>query len=68
MRAEQHPFFKGLSPTLHISHRGGAALAPENTLAAFDQAVNRYRTDVIETDVHVTKDDVVEAEFEEVKE
>lgn len=51
-----HPFFDGLAPTLHIAHRGGAALAPENTLAAFDRAVTRFRTDMIELDVHPTAD------------
>ena len=52
----RHPFFRGLRPTLHISHRGGAALAPENTLAAFEQAVRTYRTDMLELDVHATRD------------
>jgi glycerophosphoryl diester phosphodiesterase len=51
-----HPFFDGLRPTLHIAHRGGAALAPENTLAAFELAVSRYRTDMLELDVHRTRD------------
>ena len=51
-----HPFFEGLSPTLHISHRGGALLAPENTMAAFEQAVQRYRTDMLEIDVQLTRD------------
>ena len=51
-----HEFFEGLRPTLHIAHRGGAALAPENTLLAFQAAVEVWRTDVIELDVHVTGD------------
>lgn len=50
------PFLRGLRPTLHIAHRGGAALAPENTLAAFRQAVERYRTDMLELDIHLTRD------------
>ncbi|MFP2909905.1 glycerophosphodiester phosphodiesterase [Pyxidicoccus sp. 3LFB2] len=49
-------FLQGLRPTLHIAHRGGAALAPENTLGAFRQAVERYRTDMLELDVHLTRD------------
>jgi glycerophosphoryl diester phosphodiesterase len=56
MRYSFHPYFRGLSPTLHIAHRGGALLAPENTLAAFRLAVARYRTQVLETDVHLTRD------------
>jgi glycerophosphoryl diester phosphodiesterase len=51
-----HPFFRGLSPTLHIAHRGGSLLAPENTLAAFRMAVERYHTRMLETDVHLTRD------------
>jgi glycerophosphoryl diester phosphodiesterase len=52
----RHPFFEGLRPTLHIAHRGGALLAPENTLAAFRSAVARWRTDMLELDVHATRD------------
>ena len=51
-----HPFWAGLKPTLHISHRGGAALAPENTLAAFRRAVREYHTDMLELDLHLTRD------------
>jgi glycerophosphoryl diester phosphodiesterase len=51
-----HPFLAGLRPTLHIAHRGGARLAPENTMLAFRQAVETYGTDMIETDVHLTRD------------
>lgn len=51
-----HPFLTGLRPTLHVSHRGGAALAPENTMAAFRAAVERWRTDVLELDVRATAD------------
>lgn len=50
------PFLQTLRPTLHISHRGGALLAPENTLVAFGAAVERWRTDVLELDVHLSRD------------
>lgn len=53
------PFLLGLKPTLHISHRGGAALAPENTMEAFRQAVDRYQTDMLEVDVRLTRDGAV---------
>lgn len=49
-------FLEGLTPTLHISHRGGAGLAPENTLPAFQQAVARFGTDMLELDVQRTRD------------
>ena len=41
---------------LLIAHRGGARLAPENTLTAFDQAVHWWRCDVLELDVQPTRD------------
>lgn len=52
----RHPFLDGLRPTLHIAHRGGALLAPENTLIAFRAAVEQWRTDMLELDVHATRD------------
>lgn len=41
--------------TLIVAHRGASALAPENTLSAFDMAVN-LGADYIEVDVQMTKD------------
>lgn len=54
-----HAFLRGLEPTLHIAHRGGAAVAPENTVAAFDLAVGEYGTDMLEIDVQTTRDGVI---------
>ncbi len=51
-----HPFFEGLHAPLHIAHRGGAALAPENTMLAFRAAVETWRTDVLELDIRATRD------------
>src|SRR5512142_3235827 len=42
-------------PTLNFAHRGGAALYPENTLAAFADAVRRG-CDGAELDVQLSKD------------
>jgi glycerophosphoryl diester phosphodiesterase len=42
---------------LRIAHRGASALAPENTLAAFKEAI-RLGADLIECDVHLSADDV----------
>lgn len=39
-----------------IAHRGGSALAPENTVAAFRQAVERWNVDLIELDVRASAD------------
>ncbi|MEW6233187.1 MAG: glycerophosphodiester phosphodiesterase family protein [Chloroflexota bacterium] len=43
---------------LIVAHRGGAALAPENTLAAFENAL-RIGVDMVELDVHLSLDGAV---------
>ncbi|KAG1662884.1 Lysophospholipase D GDPD1 [Nymphon striatum] len=43
---------------LHISHRGGAGENLENTMEAFQNAVNQG-TDMLEIDLHMTKDNHV---------
>lgn len=48
------PFLSRPGPYL-VAHRGGARLAPENTLAAFDVAA-RLGADVIELDVRLSAD------------
>jgi len=39
-----------------VAHRGGARLAPENTLVAFRMAVERWWADMLEMDVRLTRD------------
>lgn len=41
---------------LLFAHRGGAGLAPENTMAAFRSAVQDWGADVLELDVHRSRD------------
>ena len=52
----RHPFFASSRP-LVFAHRGGAALAPENTLSAFDNGL-ALGADGIELDVHLSRDGV----------
>jgi len=52
-----HPFFLSSRPDV-FAHRGGAALAPENTLAAFERGLS-LGADGIELDVHLSRDGVV---------
>lgn len=55
----RHAYAETLRRPAHISHRGGAKLEPENTLAAFRRAVAEFQTDVLELDVHRTRDGVI---------
>ncbi len=43
-------------PPLLVAHRGGSKLAPENTMAAFRAAVDVWGADMLEMDVHLTRD------------
>ncbi|MDE2772399.1 MAG: glycerophosphodiester phosphodiesterase [Gemmatimonadota bacterium] len=52
-----HPYLAG-APLL-VAHRGGARLAPENTLVAFRQAVEFWHADILEMDVRLSSDGVV---------
>jgi glycerophosphoryl diester phosphodiesterase len=40
---------------LRVAHRGGAGLAPENTLAAFRQGL-AFKADAVELDLHMSQD------------
>ena len=53
----RHSFFSASRP-LVFAHRGGAALAPENTLAAFDNGL-ALGADGVELDVRLSRDGVV---------
>ena len=44
--------------SLIVAHRGSSAITPENTIAAFKQAITDG-ADAIELDIHLTKDDEV---------
>lgn len=52
----RHPFFATSGPLL-FAHRGGSGLAPENTIAAFDRAM-QCRVDGLELDVRLSRDGI----------
>ncbi|MBW3628479.1 MAG: glycerophosphodiester phosphodiesterase [Gemmatimonadetes bacterium] len=57
LRASARPGYPYLAGApLVMAHRGGSALAPENTLLAFRQAVEWWSSDILELDVHPTRD------------
>lgn len=59
MTSSLHPYLDWPGP-IPFAHRGGASDVPENTMPAFEYAVNLgYR--YVETDVHVTSDGVLVA-------
>jgi glycerophosphoryl diester phosphodiesterase len=53
----EHGFFTAPGP-LVFAHRGGSALAPENTIAAFDRGLAEG-ADGLELDVHLSRDGVI---------
>ena len=53
-RRPGHPYLAG-APVL-VAHRGGAAVAPENTLEAFRSAVHTWGADMLEMDVRLSAD------------
>jgi len=61
-----HPFFHAERP-LVFAHRGGAALAPENTIAAFDRGLG-LGADGLELDVRLSRDGVAVVHHDETLE
>lgn len=49
------PYWTGKLPVMVIAHRGFSGAAPENTLAAFQKAME-VGSDIIELDIHLSQD------------
>lgn|SRR5487761_1922438 len=54
VESSRHPYVTHTRP-LFFAHRGGSALAPENTLPAYENGM-RYGADALELDVHSSRD------------
>ncbi len=54
MKSQQHPYLASSRP-IAFAHRGASSSRPENTMAAFEAAVD-LGYEYIETDVHLTRD------------
>jgi len=52
-------FINNRKSSIRISHRGGMALYPENTLEAFHSSVENHNVEMLEMDLQITKDDKV---------
>ena len=62
-----HPFFQDAPPVQVIAHQGGDDLWPSNTLYAMERAVT-LGVDVLEMDVHATRDGVLVLSHDETVE
>ena len=52
-------FITNSTKPLNIAHRGGMALYPENTLTGFHASVDKYKVDMLEMDLQLTRDEKV---------
>lgn len=53
---KQDPLFPECKKPLMLAHQGGEALAPTNTMAAFDNADRIGGSDFLDIDIHLTRD------------
>src|SRR5437899_8572085 len=60
----RHAFFRSSRP-LAFAHRGGGALAPENTMAAFDNGL-ALGADGLELDVRLSRDGAVVVHYDDL--
>lgn len=54
-----NPFIAQDGQTMIAAHRGGKTLNPENTMLAFNAAVDEYHVDILEMDLCLTKDNQI---------
>lgn len=54
-----NPFISTSGKPMICAHRGGASLNPENTLKAFKDVVKNYNVEILETDIWITKDNIL---------
>lgn len=54
--ANEYPVFQELPRTIHVAHRGGSRMGPQNTLHTYRRAVNDFKVDVLEIDLQLSSD------------
>lgn len=54
--ANDYPVFQELPKIVHVAHRGGSRIGPQNTMAAYRLAVEEYGADVLEIDLQLSQD------------
>lgn len=57
--ASDYPVFQSLPHTVHVAHRGGAYVGPQNTIHTLKRSVNEFKVDVIEIDLQLSSDGYV---------
>lgn len=54
--ANEYPVFQELPRIMHVAHRGGSRMGPQNTLHTYRRAVNEFKVDVLEIDLQLSSD------------
>jgi glycerophosphoryl diester phosphodiesterase len=54
--ANEYPVFQELPKVMHVAHRGGSHMGPQNTMHTYRRAVNEFKVDVLEIDLQLSSD------------
>lgn len=54
--ANDYPVFQELPKIVHVAHRGGSRIGPQNTMQTYRRAVEEFKADVLEIDLQLSQD------------
>lgn len=54
--ANDYPVFQELPAVMHVAHRGGSYIGPQNTMHSYKRSVNEFLVDVLEIDLQLSSD------------